>query len=70
MKVHQFISKFLHASSDIKHIRVCEGLSLGEELHLGEIVDPKAADNHHRDLLDKTLNSFRIVADTLTIYTK
>lgn len=71
MKVHQFLSKFLHASSSIKHVYIRAYTERKEvELSLGEVVDPQRKDNSHREHLETTLVGFQVRNDSLYIYSK
>lgn len=71
MKAYQFLNKFLYASSEIKHVFVHHNIkSDGVELYKSEIADPASKENPHKDLLNMTVSSFRILTDVLIIYTK
>lgn len=68
MKVRQFLTKFLYASSTTSCVFVVLG---GKETRLvGIIADPKATNPLFERELNATLVSFRITDKDLTIYAK
>ena len=66
MKVRQFLNRMLYASSSINHIYVVQGTQ--ETELIGVAHDPMATDSAYEEQLNARLISFRIIGDSLTIY--